>query len=119
MLYQFAADFVLLLHFAFIVFVLIGGFLVFIWHWLIWLHIPAAIWGAVFVMMGWICPLTPLENSLRRAGGGNAYSDSFIEHYLVPVIYPSGLGREMFIAMGVTVIVINLIVYTILFVKRR
>lgn len=119
MLYQIIADCILLLHFAFIVFVVAGGMLVFKWRWLIWFHIPAAIWGAVVEIMGWICPLTPIENSLRQVGGGAVYSASFIEHYLVPVIYPMDLSREMFIAMGIAVIVINVIVYTFLFRQRK
>jgi len=119
MLYQIAADFVVLLHFAFIVFVLAGGLLVFKWRWLIWLHIPAVIWGALIVMVGWICPLTPIENMLRQTDGGEVYSSSFIEHYLIPLIYPSTLNRELFIAMGIFVIVINVAVYTVLFVKRN
>jgi len=119
MLYQIAADFVVLLHFAFIVFVLAGGLLVFKWRWLIWLHIPAVIWGALIVMVGWICPLTPIENMLRHTAGGEVYSSSFIEHYLIPLIYPSTLNRELFIAMGIFVIVINVAVYTVLFVKRN
>ena len=119
MLYQIAADFIVFLHFTFIVFVVAGGLLVFKWRWLMEFHIVAAIWGALTVMMGWICPLTPVENMLRLAGGGSTYSDSFIERYLMPVIYPSGLSRDMFIAMGVAVIVINIIVYTIFFIKRK
>lgn len=119
MLYQIAADFVVLLHFTFIVFVLAGGLLVFKWRWMIWLHIPAALWGSIIVIARWICPLTPIENRLRQAGGAETYSSSFIEQYLVPIIYPSGLNREVFIAMGIVVIVINVIVYTILFNKRK
>lgn len=119
MLYQIAADLILFIHFSFIVFVIAGGVLVFKWHWLIWLHIPAVIWGALIVIVGWICPLTPIENMLLKAAGGETYSVSFIERYLVPVIYPSGLNREMFITMGVVIIVVNLIVYTILFVKHK
>lgn len=118
MSYYIAADFIVFLHFIFIVFVIAGGVLVFKWRWLIWLHIPAAIWGALVVMTGWICPLTPIENRLRQAGGDQAYASSFIEHYLVPVIYPSDLSREMFIALGIGVIVINVIVYTVWFFKR-
>lgn len=119
MLYQIAADFVIFLHSAFIVFVLAGGLLVFKWRWVIWLHVPAALWGSMIVIVGWICPLTPIENMLRQAGGLEAYSNSFIEQYLIPVIYPQGLSREIFIAMGMVVIVINVIIYTILFVKRK
>lgn len=118
MSYQIAADFIVFLHFIFIVFVVAGGLLVFKWRWLIWLHIPAALWGSMIAIIGWVCPLTPIENRLRQAGGYEVYSSSFIEQYLIPVIYPSGLNRGMFIAMGVTVILINVIVYTILFIKR-
>jgi hypothetical protein len=119
MLYQLAADLIVFLHFAFILFVLFGGLLVYKWHWLIWLHIPAAIWGALIEIVGWVCPLTPLENWLYQASGGDIYSGSFIERYLTPIIYPSGLNKEMFIMMGVIVIVVNVIVYTILIVKTR
>ena len=118
MSYYIAADFIVFLHFIFIVFVIAGGVLVFKWRWLIWLHIPAALWAALVEITGWRCPLTPIENMLRQAGGDQVYASSFIEHYLMPVIYPSGLNREMFIALGIGVIVINVIVYTILYVKR-
>ena len=118
-LYQVAADFVIFLHLAFIVFVLAGGLLVFKWRWVVWLHIPAALWGSMIVIVGWICPLTPIENMLRQAGGLKAYSNSFIEQYLIPVIYPQGLSREIFIVMGMVVIAINVIIYTILFIKRK
>jgi hypothetical protein len=118
-LYQLAADFILLLHFSFIAFVVAGGLLVFKWRRLIWLHIPAVIWGALIVISGWICPLTPVENMLRQAGGAADYSGSFIEYYLVPVIYPSALNRTTFIAMGIGIIVINAVLYTLLFVKAK
>jgi len=118
-LYQLAADFTVLLHFVFIVFAVAGGILVFKWRWLAYLHVPAAIWAALIEMAGWICPLTPIENMLRNAGGGEVYSVSFIERYLIPVIYPSGLNREMFIAMGVFVVVVNVIVYGVLFMKLK
>lgn len=105
------ADFIVLLHFLFIVFVLFGGLLVLKWKWVAWPHIPAALWGALIVFAGWICPLTPLENMLRRAEGTTGYATGFIEHYLIPLIYPSGLTRGIQIAMGVVVILINVIVY--------
>lgn len=118
-LYNVAADFIVLLHFSFIVFVLIGGLLVFKWRWLIWVHLPAAIWGALIVIVGWICPLTPIENMLRQAGGSEVYLTGFIQHYIEPVIYPSDLKPEIFIAMGIFVIVVNVIVYTIIFIKCK
>ena len=119
MLYKIAADLVILFHFAFIVFVLVGGLLVFKWRWIIWLHIPAAIWGSMIIIIGWICPLTPIENWLRQAGAQEQYSSSFLEQYLIPVIYPLGLNHERFIAMGLVVIVINVFVYTILFINQK
>ncbi|MEA3404445.1 MAG: DUF2784 domain-containing protein [Pseudomonadota bacterium] len=117
--YQLAADFIVLIHFAFIAFVLAGGLLAFKWRWLVWLHIPAVIWGSLIVMVGWICPLSPLEYWLRQLGAGEAYSDSFIDHYLTPVIYPAGFTDEMKIAMGIIVLVINVVVYTIFLVRRK
>lgn len=114
MLYQVAADFIVLLHFSFILFVLAGGLLVLKWRWLVWLHIPAVIWGALISFMGWVCPLTPLENMLRKATGDGVYITGFVERYLGSVIYPSGFSREMFIAMGVIVIVINVVVYSVI-----
>ena len=119
MLYQIAADFVVILHFAFIVFVMGGVFLVFRWRWVIWLHIPAVIWGALIEISGWICPLTPVENSLRKAAGVESYSADFVEHYLLPVIYPAGFSREVFIVIGVAVILLNVILYAIYFVYRK
>jgi Protein of Unknown function (DUF2784) len=118
-LYQIAADFIVLLHFIFIIFVVSGGLLVFNWRWLIWPHMIAAIWGTLIVMAGWICPLTLIENSLRQAAGDEVYSGSFIERHLIPVIYPSNLDREMFITMGIVVIVVNVVVYAILFFKLK
>jgi len=118
-LYRIAADAVILIHFAFIVFALAGGMLVFKWRWMMWLHIPAAIWAAVIIMFGWICPLTPLENMLRQAAGVEAYTSGFIERYLLPAIYPSGLDRGEFIVMGIMVIAINVIVYALLYRKPK
>jgi hypothetical protein len=111
------ADFIVILHFSFILFVIFGGFFVLKWHKLIWLHLPAATWGALIEFAGWICPLTTLENRLRSANGGG-YASGFIEHYLIPVIYPSALTREIQVALGLTVILLNLFVYRKLFLKR-
>lgn len=113
------ADFLVLFHFAFILFVIIGGFLVIRWRWIIWLHIPCAFWGALIEFTGWICPLTPWENSLRIAAGSSGYSGGFIEHYILPIIYPSGLTRELQIIFGTIVISINIIAYVLVFLKRK
>jgi len=116
---QFVADIVVLLHFAFILFVTLGGLLVFRWKALAWLHVPAVVWAALIEFTGWICPLTPLENVLRRASGSSAYSSTFIEHYLVPLIYPSGLTRTTQILLGLCVIFINATIYAVLLVRSR
>lgn len=113
--YQIAADLVVLLHFIFILFVISGGFLAIRWRWLLWLHIPAASWGVLAISLRWVCPLTPLENSLRRAGGGDSYGSGFIEHYLLPIIYPGGFDDSVFIAMGVGVVLLNMVAYGLLF----
>jgi hypothetical protein len=119
MLQQYAADAVLLIHFAFILFVLAGGLVVWRWHWLAWLHLPAVGWAALIELGGWICPLTPLENRLRGAAGASGYSGGFVEHYLLAAIYPRGLSRELHIALGVLVLLLNLLIYLLLWMSRR
>ncbi len=113
------ADIVILIHFSFILFVIFGGFLVMKWPKFIWLHIPAMIWGILIEFYGWICPLTILENDLRRTEDGGVYTGGFIEYYLLPVIYPAGLTREIQIIMGFAVIIINLLVYFLIFKKTE
>jgi hypothetical protein len=105
------ADAVLFLHLAFILFVVLGGLLVLLRRWLIWLHLPAVFWGILIEFAGWICPLTPLENWLRVQGGGNGFSGGFINHYLVSLIYPDGLTRELQWLLGALVLAINAAVY--------
>jgi len=109
------ADIIVLLHFGFIVFAIFGGLLVLKWHWIVWLHIPAVVWGSLIVLFGWICPLTPLENMLRRINEGEIYTGGFIEHYIIPIIYPPGLTREIQIAMGIFLVLLNVIVYTFVY----
>lgn len=105
------ADVVVALHFVFVLFVLFGGLLVLRWRWVLWLHLPAAVWGALISFAGWICPLTPLENWLRREGGAGGYQGGFIEHYILPVLYPRGLTRGVQVALGLIVLGVNLWVY--------
>ncbi len=119
MLSQAGADAVLLVHFGFILFVLLGGFLAWKWPWVPWLHLPAVLWGALIEFSGGICPLTPLENRLRRAAGGDSYAGSFVEHYLLPVIYPAELTRDVQLLLGLLVIAINLSVYGLLWIRRK
>lgn len=105
------AEAVLVLHLAFILFVLFGGFLVRRFRRLAWWHLPAAAWGALVEFAGWTCPLTPLENYLRRMGGEAGYPEGFVAHYLLPVIYPEALTRGTQILLGLAVIAINIAAY--------
>lgn len=106
-----AADAVLLLHLLFILFVVLGGLGVLCRRRLAWLHLPAAAWGAVVELYHLQCPLTPLENSLRRAAGEAGYGGGFIEHYLLPIIYPAGLTPEHQLWLGGAVLAINGAIY--------
>jgi hypothetical protein len=110
-LYRLAADAVLLLHLAFVLFVVLGGFLVLRWRKLAWAHLPAVAWGALVESSGWICPLTPLENALRRAAGGAAYAGDFVEHYIVALLYPDSLTRDAQVALGIAVVLLNAMFY--------
>ena len=119
MIYQALADLVLLVHAAFIAFVMFGGLLALWKPSIAFLHLPALLWGAVVIAMGWICPLTPLENTLRGMAGNEGYSGGFIEHYLLLAIYPPGLTRSMQTLLAVLLVVGNLAVYTLLYHRRR
>lgn len=111
------ADIVVLLHFTFILFVLMGGILSIWWRKVVWIHIPAAGWGVLIEFAGWICPLTPLENRLRAKGGEAGYPGGFVEKYILPVIYPTELTREIQIILGILVITVNLVIYWKVFFK--
>jgi len=119
MLDQILADIVLVLHFLFIAFVIGGAFLVLRWPKLVWIHLPAAIWGVVVELTGWICPLTPLENHLLEIAGRSGYSGDFVEHYLIRVIYPDGLTSKGQVALGLFVVAVNVAVYAVAIVRRR
>lgn len=114
-----AANVVALAHIAFVLFVVLGGLLVLRWRRLVWLHLPCVLWGALIEFTGWWCPLTPLENWLRRRAGSQGYSGGFVEHYLMPILYPAGLSRQVQVALGVTVLVINLAVYSWMATRKR
>ena len=117
MLKLYAADLIVLIHFCFILFVIFGGLLVLKWRKIIWLHLPAAVWGTLIEFFGWICPLTVLENQFRLDNNGGAYTTGFIEHYIIPLIYPEGLTPEIQIILGIAVIVVNLFIYTLVVKK--
>ncbi|UCC56859.1 MAG: DUF2784 domain-containing protein [Gammaproteobacteria bacterium] len=107
------------IHALFIVFVVCGGLLVLRWRPVVWLHLPAVAWAVLLEVMGWLCPLTPLEQSLRRAAGASSYSGSFIEHYLVQFIYPVGLTRTIQLYLAAAVIILNIVVYWFVITQRR
>lgn len=113
-----AADAVVLVHSSFILFVVIGGFLVLKWRWIAWFHIPGVIWGALIEFFGWICPLTPLENRLRAMAFSSDYTEGFIDHYIMPIVYPEGLTRGMQLALCIAVIMINLCVYGLVLFRQ-
>jgi len=112
MLYHLCAEGVLLVHFAFIAFVLFGALLALRWRWVIALHLPAAAWGLLIEVSGRICPLTDIENSLRMHAGQAPYADSFIEHYLLAIIYPVALTREIQFVLAGVVVLVNAALYT-------
>jgi hypothetical protein len=113
------ADLVLLVHVAFVGFVLLGGLLALKWRRVMWVHLPAVTWGAIVEFMGWICPLTPLENWLRERGGASGYQSDFIEQYILPLLYPTGLTQDVQVILGSVVLVVNIAVYGWLWQLRR
>lgn len=112
-MYGVLADLVVLLHFGFVIFALLGGLLVLRWRWIAWLHIPAAVWASGIEFGGWVCPLTWLENWLITLADGVPDQGDFVQRYIVPVLYPEGLTRGMQLALGFIVIIVNLCVYGI------
>ena len=111
MLYRVLATTVAIVHFAFILFVIVGGVLVLRWPRLALVHIPAAIWGALIEFAGWYCPLTNLENYFLRRAGLAGYTEGFVAHYLFAIIYPAGLTRGLEVAIGLLVVVVNATIY--------
>ena len=119
MYYRVFAYLVFLVHLTFIVFVMFGGIAALRWRRIIWLHLPAAAWGTLIEFFGWTCPLTPLEIDLLQEAGAAGYSGGFIEHYLVPLIYPLRLTRAVQLVLGAGVIVTNVLVYAWVWRRRR
>ncbi len=118
MLYAVLADAVLLLHLAFILFVLLGALLAWRWRWVAWVHLPAVAWAVLLEFFGWLCPLTPLEVRLRTAAGEGGYAGGFIDHYLVPLIYPAGLTPGIQAWIGAGVLLLNVGLYAGLVWRR-
>jgi hypothetical protein len=111
MAYRLLADLVLVLHAAFVAFVVLGALLVLRWPRLAWVHVPVATWGAGIEFLGGICPLTPLENHWRLLAGGQGYTGGFVEHYVMPCLYPDGLTRRVQLTLGVIVLAVNVAIY--------
>jgi hypothetical protein len=118
-IYRLLADFTLGVHLAFVLAVVLGGVLVARWWRLRWLHVPVAVWGALIEFAGWVCPLTPLENALRVRGDQAGYQGGFVEHYLLRLIYPSGLTRRGQWILGALVAAINAGFYGYALSRRR
>jgi hypothetical protein len=119
MMYRWLASTVGLIHAAFVLFVLLGALLVFRWRGIAWLHVPAAVWGALIEYAGWTCPLTPLENFFRERAGQAGYTGGFVEHYVMRILYPAGLTPGIRWILGTVVVVINATAYAHLIRNRR
>jgi hypothetical protein len=118
MLYRLLADLVLVVHAAFVAFVMLGGVAVLRWPRMAWLHLPVALWGAGIEFLGGICPLTPLENRWRQLAGDQGYAGGFVEHYIVALLYPDGLTRSIQVALGLLVVVVNVAIYAYAWQRR-
>ncbi len=118
MLFGLLADAVVIVHAAFVAFVVLGGFLALRCRRLAWLHLPAALWGAWIEFAGWTCPLTPLENTLRQLAGEAGYAGGFVEHYLVPVLYPAAYSLRLRVALGGLAVALNAVAYALYFRRR-
>jgi hypothetical protein len=119
MSYGILADIVVLVHLGFVLFAVLGAVLIIWWRWILWLHLPAVFWAIWIEATGGICPLTPLENWLQIRAGQGAYRGNFVDHYLIPVLYPAGLTRHIQFMMGLFVIIINLALYIYIFFQTR
>lgn len=119
MIFKILADLVLVLHFCFILFVLFGASLVFKYPRVIWFHLPIAAYGMLISFFRWVCPLTPLENTFRALAGEQGYETGFIEHYLLPLIYPGDLTSSIAITMGLFVLTLNGLLYGVLFYRNK
>jgi hypothetical protein len=119
MSYRAAADAILVVHLAFVLFVVLGALLILRWPRLAWLHIPAVVWAAFIEFSATICPLTPLEVSLRQQAGQAGYAGGFVDHYVGSLLYPEGLTRETQTALGAVVVAINAAIYIVAFRRRR
>jgi hypothetical protein len=119
MIYRALADIAFVAHLLFVMFVVFGGLLVVIWKHAAWLHLPALAWGLLLEWNAWVCPLTPLENWLLRRSGADGYGGGFVEHYIVPIIYPDRLTHQDQFMLGMLLLAFNALVYTWAFLRHR
>jgi hypothetical protein len=119
MLSKLLADLTLILHLVFILFALFGGLLVLCRRWMLWIHLPVLLWASLVNLAGWTCPLTPIENALRSLAGQAGYSGGFVEHYIMPLVYPAIMSRDIEIISGFLVLVWNGLVYAFVIFRRR
>ena len=117
--YRILADLVVLIHFAFIIFAVLGGILTYWWKKALWLHIPVVLWAGWIEFTGGICPLTPLENWLRSRGEQAAYAIDFVGKYILPLVYPEGLTRGIQLVLGAIVVLVNILIYVCIFKIRK
>ncbi|MDH3318719.1 MAG: DUF2784 domain-containing protein [Betaproteobacteria bacterium] len=113
MLYRIGAGLVLLAHFLFVAFAVLGGALAYYSPTWPWVHVPVVLWSAVVNFMSWTCPLTPMENALRNRAGRLGYSGGFVEHYIGPLVYPRGMPRQLELVAGVSILAWNALVYAV------
>lgn len=118
MLASLLADLVLVVHFALVLFAVVGGFLVLWRRWIAWLHLPYVAWAAAVNLVPFTCPLTPLEVALRRAAGDAGYEGGFIAHYLTPIVYPDGMSEPVALFAGIAVLVWNALLYGFVYYRR-
>jgi len=119
MLYATIANLLMIVHFLFVLFVILGGLLLFRWPRVAYVHLPAAAWGVLIELNHWICPLTPVEQSMRRAAGGEGYTGGFIDHYMTLLLYPEGLTPEIQWVLGAIVLLANAAIYGSWLLKRK
>lgn len=117
--YHLLADLVVIIHLTFVLFSVAGALLVIGWRKIFYLHLPAAVWAAWIEFSGKICPLTPLEKWLRIKGGDAGYSGDFVGHYILSILYPSGLTREIQFILGGVVVGVNIIIYGYILFPRK
>ncbi len=118
-MYEFLATLTLIIHFLFILFVILGGLLFFVKRWILFLHIPAFIYGVYVELTQSICPLTYIENFFLTKANLASYSTSFIQNYLYAIIYPINLTKEIQISLAIALLIVNGIIYGLIIIRKK